>query len=305
VALSAASALFEQPVLLGTADRERAHALARTLRADGTRIVVAADADTVLQAFRRERPSLVILDEHLPGGGGVATCRLLRGTDPAQDHDVPFVVLARHEDLAAGAAAGVTDWLIEPFSAHYVRTRVRAWLLRTRCRWRPAPLPRDEEQRLAALHRLGLLDTRPEERFDRLTRLAAALFDVPIALVSLVDRDRQWLKSQHGLSISETPREVSFCAHALLDREVMIVPDALLDPRFADSPLVVGEPRVRFYAGYPLVLPGGACAGTLCIVDTRPRQLDAAAIRLLRDLGSLVERELAAGQSPEPAHNPG
>lgn len=303
--LSAASALLDQPVLLGTADPSLARTLALTLQADRIRVLVAPDTGTVLRAFNAERPGLVVLDERLPEDGGVAACRFIRASSSAQAHEAPIVILARHEDPAVGAAAGVTDWLIEPFSAHYLRTRVRAWLLRTRCRWRPAPLPRDEEQRLAALHRLGLLDTRPEERFDRLTRLAAALFDVPIALVSLVDRDRQWLKSHHGLTVSETPREVSFCAYVLLDHKVMVVPDTLLDPRFADSPVVAGEPRVRFYAGCPLILPGGACAGTLCIIDTRPRQLDAAAMRLLRDLGSLVERELAAGRISEPAHNPG
>ena len=126
------------------------------------------------------------------------------------------------------------------------------------------------------------------------TRLAAALFDVPTAFISLVDQDRQWLKSCHGLSLRETPREVSFCAHAILSREVTVVPDALLDPRFADNPMVVGDPRIRFYAGYPLILSGGDCVGTLCVVDTRPRHPDETAIRLLRDLGGLAEQELAA-----------
>ena len=124
---------------------------------------------------------------------------------------------------------------------------------------------------------------------------------MPIALVSLVDRDRQWFKSRHGLAISETPRELSFCAHAILEREVMVVPDALLDPRFADNPIVTGEPRIRFYAGCPLVLPSGDCAGTLCMVDTRPRELDEEAVQLLRDLGALVQRELSAPPNRSPA----
>ena len=113
-----------------------------------------------------------------------------------------------------------------------------------------------------------------------------------LALVSLIDRDRQWLKSCHGCPAQETSREMSFCAHAIVDRAVMVVPDALLDARFADNPQVTGAPHIRFYAGCPLVLPSGHCVGTLCIVDTRAHQLDDAQIRLLQDLGHLVEQEL-------------
>lgn len=295
-AAPAPSALREQTVLLGTADPALGRSLAKALRPDGVRLARAEDAETAARLALAEAPALVLLDERMPGGG-LAACRAIRAAGTKHAREVPVVLLARQEDPAAGAAAGVTDWLAEPFSGAYARARVRAWLLRAACRWRPAPAPPDEERRLAALQGLGILDTEPEERFDRLTRLAAALFDVPIALVSLVDQDRQWLKSCQGLSVRETPREVSFCAHAILRREVMVVPDTLLDPRFADNPLVLGEPRIRFYAGYPLSLPGGECVGTLCVVDSRPRRLDQAAVQLLRDLGSLVERELAAGGS--------
>jgi GAF domain-containing protein len=166
--------------------------------------------------------------------------------------------------------------------------------LRAECRWRRPPLPRDEERRLAAVHRLGILDTEPEERFDRLTRLAAALFDVPIALVSLIDRDRQWFKSCHGLTEVGTSREVSFCAHAILRQEAMIVPDTLRDYRFADNPLVVDKPNIRFYAGFPIEAFGSPI-GTLCIVDRRPHQLNQSEIRLLADLAELVREELARG----------
>jgi ribonuclease BN (tRNA processing enzyme)/CheY-like chemotaxis protein len=287
-------ALPEQSVLLGTTDPARARALAEALEADGIRTLLAPDTDAAQRLFAASQPALVILDEHLPGMGGLETCRAIRSAATVHAREVPIVIAAQQEDTEAGAEAGVTDWLVGSFSTVYARTRVRAWLLRVRCRWTRPPLPGDEERRLAALRGLGILDTQPEERFDRLTRLVAALFDVPIALVSLVDSDRQWLKSCHGLATRETPREVSFCAHAILRREVMIVPDALRDPRFADNPMVTGEPRIRFYAGYPLVLPCGSCVGTLCIVDTRPHQLDEAAIRLLRDFGSLVQQELTA-----------
>ncbi len=114
-----------------------------------------------------------------------------------------------------------------------------------------------------------------------------------MALVSLLDRERQWLKSTCGVAVRQTSREASFCAHAILRREVMIIPDALLDMRFADNPFVVGEPRIRFYAGCPLVLQDGSCVGTLCILDTHPRQLDGIEIHHLQDLGALVEQELS------------
>jgi GAF domain-containing protein len=114
-----------------------------------------------------------------------------------------------------------------------------------------------------------------------------------MALVSLLDHDRQWLKSSCGIALRETPREMSFCAHAILRRDVTVVPDALLDPRFADNPLVSGALRIRFYAGCPLFLPCGSCAGTLCLLDTRPHQLDGTGIGHLQDLGTLVEQKLS------------
>jgi GAF domain-containing protein len=165
-------------------------------------------------------------------------------------------------------------------------------MLRRACRWQRAGMPADEAARLWALRGLDLLDTPAEERFDRLTRLAAALFDVPVALVTLVDRERQWFKSRHGLDLLETHRDASFCAHAILGDDIMVIPDAQQDCRFADNPLVAGEPRARFYAGFPVRASNGACVGTLCLIDTRPRDLDGAKLALLRDLGSLVRREL-------------
>jgi diguanylate cyclase (GGDEF)-like protein len=160
----------------------------------------------------------------------------------------------------------------------------------------PPAIPVDEASRLDALRSLNILDTAAEERFDRLTRLAKRAFGVPIALVSLVDANRQWFKSCQGLSVSETPRHVSFCGHAILSREVLVVPDALLDERFHDNPLVVGEPKIRFYAGCPLAAPNGSRLGTLCLVDREPRALDAGDLEVLRDLAGMAEREVAAIQ---------
>ena len=128
--------------------------------------------------------------------------------------------------------------------------------------------PANEAARIQALQGLGLLDSAPEERFDRLTRLAKRLFNVPIALVTLVDSNRQWFKSCVGLGVSETPRNVSFCGHAILQDELLMVADAKQDERFYDNPLVTGEPKIRFYAGYPLTVPDGNKMGTLCLIDT-------------------------------------
>src|SRR6202046_3054918 len=117
---------------------------------------------------------------------------------------------------------------------------------------KPAAIPATEESRIAALRLLNILDTQPEERFDRLTRMARRLFSVPIAQGTLIDTDRQWFKSSAGVSNGETSRDVSFCAHAILDDEVMCIQDAIQDERFFDNPLVVGQPGIRFYAGCPL-----------------------------------------------------
>jgi diguanylate cyclase (GGDEF)-like protein/PAS domain S-box-containing protein len=152
-----------------------------------------------------------------------------------------------------------------------------------------------EKERITALHRLDVLDTPGEERFDRFTRLAAASFGVPIALVSLVDTDRQWFKSCVGLDAPGTSRSTAFCSHAVALDDLLVVPDARLDERFAANPLVTGAPHIRFYAGQPVRSLDGQPLGTLCIVDTRPRMLDDASRRMLRDLAQLVQDELNRG----------
>lgn len=156
----------------------------------------------------------------------------------------------------------------------------------------PAPLPENESQRLRALHALDILDTPPEERFDRLTRVARRLFDTPIALMSLVDAERQWFKSRPGLDFPETPREHSFCAHAILGEGVFVVPDALQDERFRDSPLVTAFPEIRFYAGCPVKAPDGSALGTLCVIDHEPRDVAPDDVDALRDLAGMAEQEL-------------
>jgi diguanylate cyclase (GGDEF)-like protein len=160
----------------------------------------------------------------------------------------------------------------------------------------PPNKPDNERARLAALQGLQVLDTSPEERFDRITRIARKLFNVPIALVSLVDEDRQWFKSRQGLDVTETSRDVSFCGHAILTPDTLVVPDAQQDNRFHDNPLVTGDSNIRFYAGCPLELPDETRVGTLCIIDHEPRQLTREDLDVLSDLAALVRRELTALQ---------
>ena len=158
----------------------------------------------------------------------------------------------------------------------------------------PAPIPADDARRLEALREMLILDTPPEERFDRIVRFAADEFDVPIVLMSLVDARRQWFKARVGLDACETGRDVSFCGHAIVQPGVFIVEDARRDERFHDNPLVVGAPHIRFYAGAPLQLPGGAVVGTLCLISPEPRRLDDVDLAILGSLRDLVVSELVA-----------
>lgn len=153
-------------------------------------------------------------------------------------------------------------------------------------------IPSNESRRLAALRSLNVLDTPAEARFDRITRAAQQHFQVSIALVSLVDEERQWFKSRQGLEAIETPRDISFCGHAILSDDIFYIPNALKDPRFADNPLVTGPPNIRFYAGAPLHAPDGKRVGTLCIIDDKPREFSAEELAVLRDLADEVEQEL-------------
>lgn len=155
-----------------------------------------------------------------------------------------------------------------------------------------AETPADEPARLEALRSYGILDTPPEQLFDDVTKLAAQICGVPISAISLIDEERQWFKSIVGLDARETPRDAAFCAHTILEPGVMVVEDAHTDQRFADNPLVLEDPGVRFYAGAPLVTPEGQSLGSLCVIDSEPRELNDEQIEALRVLGRLVMTEL-------------
>lgn len=296
-----AEAVQDHSVLLAIGNPQLAAVLTEAARAEHLQLHTESEGDSRAIAGST-RPSLIIIERDFPGLDPLALCRAVRKEADAYGKDVGIVIVSEREDVGAQKRerdAGVNDWLLAPLNVMYARARMRAWLLRSDCRWHRAPQPTDEDERICALHNLYILDTEPEERFDRHTRIAAALFGVPIVLVSLVDTDRQWFKSRHGLNVSETPRDAAFCAHAILESEVLHVPDTLLDDRFADNPLVTGPPHVRFYAGVPLTLPNDYAVGTLCLIDHRAKHLNPAELRLLIDLGKLVEKEL------EPSRNGG
>jgi phosphoribosyl 1,2-cyclic phosphodiesterase len=284
---SDAAGLARPLLLMAMKDPLAANTIREAAQADGITVVEMSSETQALANVRSVQPSLIILEWE-------------------QDHDelynksagdIPIIVVAPIENEAsARTKTSAAEWLIKPFSSAYARTRIRACLLRTACHWERVLTSDEEERRLATLHDLGILDTPPEERFDRITRLAASILKVPIALVSLVDRERQWFKSTCGMNLAETSREVSFCSHAVASREVLVVSDTLQDRRFSDNPLVTDSPRIRFYAGCPIFV-GGACVGTLCVLDDRPRQIDAERVRLLCELAKLAEVELQKSPS--------
>jgi ribonuclease BN (tRNA processing enzyme)/DNA-binding response OmpR family regulator len=291
--ISVSSALVTGKVLMAVTDTTRIEMLRKVMAEDHLRETIVAPAQAVETALR-EHSSLVVIED-AGGDEALAIGRDIRAAMP----DLPIVLITGHGEDGPGGDGIFTDTLVEPFSPSYARARLRAALMRRASEWIRALKPPDEDQRIAALHSLDILDTEREERFDRITRLAAAMFNVPVALISLVDRERQWIKSAAGIDVRETPRDEAFCSHAVGSRLPLLVPDALLDSRFAENPLVVDGPRVRFYCGYPLFLKDGSCVGTLCLIDTRPREFGARGLALLSDMAQLATNEFA-----QPSSNP-
>ena len=155
-----------------------------------------------------------------------------------------------------------------------------------------APIPQNEAERIASLYKLHLLDTPPEGKFDRLTKVATEIFLVPISTLTLIDADREWYKSCQGLTATEGDRAISFCGHALVEDEILVIPDTLKDERFSDNPMVIGKPFIRFYAGVPIMSVDNKRIGVFCIKDTQPRQFSKHDEGILEGLAAWAELEI-------------
>lgn len=293
-ALRTGAAADTRLILLATADDLVTDKVARALANEPLELHRVATGAAARAVLAEQLPAMLLIDHALPD---MPVEAVIAGVDATRTGQLPAIRLGGGDE----PEEGLTGVLADPWSVEYARTRIRTWLLRAECQWELPAIPDDEGARLAAVHGLGLLDTPREERFDRYTRLAAGMFRAPIALISLVDAERQWFKSCHGTDICEGPREQSFCAHAIAGRGMLVVPDALQDARFRDNPLVSDGPRIRFYAGALLHSPGGQAVGTLCVLDVRPRNLDDEERRLLGDMAALVEEELTR-RITDPVH---
>jgi excisionase family DNA binding protein len=217
-------------------------------------------------------------------------------SDPALSQTAILLVGPKTATAAFAGAAGGRVTFVEDLDtlAETTETAVRgpAAVAATPEAGSLVPLPGNEAQRLLALERSGLVDTPPEDAFDRLTWLAAQTLGMPISLITLLTPTRQWFKSRHGLDMADTPRSWAFCNHTILQQRCMVAEDLSTDARFADNPAVVDAPHFRFYAGCPIVDPDGFTLGSLCVIDTRPRTLDETQQAILTNLASLVSDEI-------------
>ncbi len=256
------------------------HLLAREARIQV--VGYATEEEAAVALILATAPDAVLLDLSLAPGSGLKVLERIR----AGGSGARVLVLTNnttpklHEACMELGAAGVFD---KSADADKCLAQLFSWL---------PPLPENESRRLEALSSVRLLDSPEQEVFDNLARLTADVTETPIALICLVDKDRQWFLSHIGLAARETSRSIAFCAHSILQNELMEVPDATLDQRFCDNPLVVGKPYIRFYAGVPLVLPSGEALGTLCVIDDHPRQLTARQRQAIKTLASSVLSEI-------------
>jgi PAS domain S-box-containing protein len=268
-------------LLLVEDNHDVAEAAEATLVELGYRVVVAHGARQAL-ALLAQQPSdycAVFSDVVMADMDGISLAREVRRLYPS----MPVLLSSGYSSVLASTERHEFTLLPKPYSMAALSAAVRTTI----------SAGNTEKARLMDLDSLAVLDTGAEDEYDLATRLAAGLFDAPIALMSLIDEKRQWFKSRVGIDIDETPREHAFCAHAITEpRQVMVVNDATKDARFADNPLVVGGPGIRFYAGAPLVTTWGHAIGTICVIDSKPREVDDRQLEALKQLADQVVRRL-------------
>lgn len=242
------------------------------LRGAGFEVSIFTETIGIVNAVARAAPSLVVLDTTQRLMDAASVCGLLQKNPRLSA--VPVLLMDRFDEPREGyskaSSAGAQGSLDIRLPPQELVTQIVSFLSRKR-----PLLPHNESQRMKALTSYDVLDSPPERVFDDLVRVASLTCQTPIALISLVDETRQWFKARVGLDTTQTPREHAFCAHAIHGDEILEVPDATRDTRFMENPLVQGPPDIRFYAGAPLVGKSGMAAGTLCVIDRKPRQLNA------------------------------
>jgi Tfp pilus assembly pilus retraction ATPase PilT/DNA-binding response OmpR family regulator len=269
-------------------------------------VQIANDGAAALGILAQDPPDALVVGLKLPildGRQVVHAARTVVGLI-----DMPIIVVApagAESETADLLSQGVDDVLFEPIDPGRFRARVTT-VMRSRGLWaeteevmRPL-IPQDEAERLVEFRIGATMDPQPEERFDKISRMAQRVFDVPFAGISFVEGDRQWFKSKQGLPLEDTTREMSFCGHAINGEQALVVEDAALDPRFAQNSLVLDDPHIRFYAGHPVKGPGGHSVGTLCIMDNLPREFNEDDRETLRDLAENVEKELRSTPKSKP-----
>jgi phosphoribosyl 1,2-cyclic phosphodiesterase/DNA-binding response OmpR family regulator len=289
-------ALVSKSIVLALNDAREEAAVKEALGSEGFDLVRPEPGASLLDQVAALRPALLLMDVRFRDarGDALSACAAIRASADPLLRDLPVVMV--RPSTAEGDTVlhhdGVTDYLTSPFTTAYVRARARAWLLRTQTRWLAAPPPPDEPQRVEAVRRLRI-DGRRDERYDRITRLATQVLDVPMAGIGFLDDARQWFKSRVGFPMPEVPRDATLCAYTILEKQGgFCIADTFEDDRFGDMPLVTGAPHVRFYAGQTLTDANGLALGTLCVMDTRPRRLGQEELQSLRDLAAMAEELL-------------
>jgi len=236
------------------------------LRDRGYEVRTASDGLAGFQLLEEMRPDIVVMELVLPKLHGLQLCARIRKHPDLQTKVVVAASSTYPVDLRKARELGAASFLNKPYSPDDLARAIRS----LEC----VPVPENESQRVMALKCYDILDTSPEKAFDDLTQLAAIICETPGAMITFVDADRLWFKSMVGFVANEVPRELSFCAHAIMHHEVMVVEDATKDERFAGNPLVSSGPQVRFYAGSPLRTPGGDALGSVCVIGHEPRTMN-------------------------------